>query len=167
MGAGDGYKVPRKMREKYEAVTEITDEFCHEHLNEEYADLSRKMAAALSRKRPSLLESGRPRSWAAGIVYALGRVNFLFDKSQEPHMSAGELCEKIGVSQSTASNKSREIWDGLNLIQMHPEWCRSNMLEKNPLAWLIEVNGLIVDARMMPKEIQEEAHRLGLIPYVP
>lgn len=66
--------VPRKMRERYEAITGITDEFCQEHLNEEYADLSRKMAAALSRKRPSPLESGRARSWAAGIVYALGRV---------------------------------------------------------------------------------------------
>ena len=98
MSAKDEYSVLRKMREKYEAVTGITDEFCHEHLNEEYADLCRKMAAALSRKRTSPLESGRAKSWAAGIVYALGRVNFLFDKSQEPYMSAGELCEKIGVS---------------------------------------------------------------------
>jgi hypothetical protein len=155
------------MREKYEAVTKITDEFCHEHLDEEYADLCRKMAAALSRKRPSPLEGGRVKSWAAGIVYALGRVNFLFDKSQEPYMSAGELCEKIGVSQSTASNKSREIWDVLDLIQLHPEWCLPSMLEDNLLAWMIEVNGLVVDARMMPKEIQEEAYRLGLIPYVP
>lgn len=45
----EGYSVSRKMKEKYEAITEITDEFCREHLNEEYADLSRKMAAALSR----------------------------------------------------------------------------------------------------------------------
>jgi hypothetical protein len=71
------------MRERYEAVAGITDEFCHEYLNEEYADLSRKMAAALSRKRPSPFESGRTRSWAAGIVYALGRVNFLSDRSRE------------------------------------------------------------------------------------
>jgi hypothetical protein len=47
------YIAPRKMKEKYEAITGITDEFCHEHLNEEYADLSRKMAAVLSKKRPS------------------------------------------------------------------------------------------------------------------
>ena len=84
--------VPRKMRERYEAITRITDEFCHEHLNEEYADLSRKMAATLSRKRLSPLESGRLRSWAAGIVYALGRVNFLSDDSREPHMTISELC---------------------------------------------------------------------------
>jgi hypothetical protein len=167
MGAGDEYKVPRKMREKYEAVTEITDEFCHEHLNEEYADLSRKMAAVLSRKRPSPLESGRPRSWAAGIVYALGRVNFLSDDSREPYMTMSELCEKIGVSQSTASNKSREIWYRLHLMQLHPDWCLPSMLEENPLAWIVEVNGLPVDVRMMPVEVQEKAYRLGLIPYVP
>jgi Domain of unknown function (DUF6398) len=104
---------------------------------------------------------------AAGIVYALGRVNFLFDESREPYMSAGELCEKFGVSQSTASGKSREIWDVLNLMQMHPDWCLPSMLEENPLAWIIEVNGLPVNAHMMPKEVQEEAYRVGLIPYVP
>src|SRR5215208_4060099 len=110
MSEGDEHGVPREMRERYEAVTGITDGFCREHLNEEYANLSRKMAAALSRKRPSPLESGRVRSWAAGIVYALGRVNFLSDGSRDPHMTMSELCEKIGVSQSTASNKSRETW---------------------------------------------------------
>jgi hypothetical protein len=41
------------------------------------------------------------------------------------------------------------------------------MLEENPLAWIVEVNGLPVDVRMMPGEVQEEAYRLGLIPYVP
>jgi hypothetical protein len=146
--------VPRKMRERYEAITRITDEFCHEHLNEEYADLSRKMAATLSRKRLSPLESGRLRSWAAGIVYALGRVNFLSDDSREPHMSLAEMCEKIGVSQSNASSKSREIWYRLDLMQLHPDWCLPSMLEENPLAWIVEVNGLPVDARMMPREVQ-------------
>ena len=155
------------MRERYEAITGITDEFCQKYLNEEYADLARKMAAALSRKRPSPLESGHAKSWAAGIVYALGRVNFLSDDSREPYMTMSELCEKISASQSNASSKSKEIWTSLNLMQFHPGWCLPSLLEDNPLAWIIEVNGLPVDARMMPREIQEEAYRLGLIPYVP
>jgi len=155
------------MKVKYEAVTGITDEFCYEHLNEEYADLSRKMAAALSTKRPSPLESGRARSCAAAIIYALGRVNFLSDNSRKPYMTMSELCEKIGVSQSNASNKSREIWKRLDLMQLHPDWCLPSMLEENPLAWIVEVNGLPVDVRIMPREVQEEAYRLGLIPYVP
>lgn len=161
------HSVPRKMREKYETITGITDEFCREHLDEEYADLARKMAAALSRKRPSPLESGRERSWAAGIVYALGRVNFLSDDSFEPHMSMSELCEKIGVSQSNASSKSREIWYRLNLMSLHPDWCPASRMEDNLLVWIVEVNGLPVDVRTMPREVQEEAYRLGLIPYVP
>jgi hypothetical protein len=161
----DEYSVPRKKREKYENITAITDEFCREHLNKEYAELSRKMAAALSRKRPSPVESGRVRSWAAGIFYALGRVNFLADDSREPHMTMSDLCEKIGVSQGNASSKSREIRSRLGLIQMDPDWCLPSMLEENPLVWIIEVDGLPVDVRMMPREVQEEAYRL--IPYMP
>jgi hypothetical protein len=125
------------------------------------------MAAALSRKRPSPLEGEQTRSWAAGIVYALGRVNFLSDDSREPKMTMSELCEKIGVSQGNASSKSREKWSQLGLIQMDPDWCLPSMLEGNPLAWIVEVDGLPVDVRMLPREVQEEAYRLGLIPYIP
>jgi Domain of unknown function (DUF6398) len=167
MSAADGHRVPRRMRQRYEDVTGITDEFCREHLNDEYAELSRKMAAALSRKRPSPLETGRVRSCAAGVVYALGRVNFLSDGSREPHMTMSELCEKIGVSQSTASNKSRDIWNRLDLMQLHPDWCLPSMVEENPLVWIVEVSGLPMDVRVMPREVQEEAYRLGLIPYIP
>ena len=167
MSEASRYDVPSKLKERYEAVTELTDAFCREHLNEDYAELSRKMAAALSRKRPSPLEKGQAKSWAAGVVYTLGRVNFLSDKSFEPYMTTAELCEKMGVSQSNASAKSRTIWDRLDLMQMDPEWSLPEMLERNPLAWMIQVNGTVVDARWMPKEVQEEAYRLGLIPYVP
>lgn len=165
--SAEEHSIPPEMRGKYGTITGITDEFCREHLNEEYAELARKMAAALSQKRPSPLASGRERSWAAGIVYALGRVNFLSDDSFEPYMSLSELCEKIGVSQSNASAKSREIWKALDLMQLHPDWCPPSRLEENPLAWIVEVNGLPIDVRMAPREIQEEAYRLGLIPHLP
>jgi hypothetical protein len=43
----------------------------------------------------------------------------------------------------------------------------SSRVKDNPLVWMIEVNGIVVDVRMMPREFQEEAHRLGLIPFMP
>ena len=156
-----------KMQNKCDAIAKITDDFCAAYLNEEYAALSRRMTAALSAKRASPLESGHAISWAAGVLYALAQVNFLFDPHQDPHMSATELCELVGVSQSTATSKSRQIWDRLDLVQLDPEWCLPSLLADNPMAWMILVDGLIEDARSLPKEIQEEAFRRGLIPYVP
>jgi len=32
---------------------------------------------------------------------------------------------------------------------------------------MVQVNGLIVDIRYLPVEMQEEAHRRGMIPHVP
>ena len=121
----------------------------------------------LARKRPSPLARGKPEVWACGIVYALGTVNFLFDKTQIPHMRADELCALFGVSQSTGANKAKLIRDMFGMFQMDPRWCLPSFLDKNPMVWMIQVNGLIMDARYVPREIQEEAYRLGLIPYVP
>jgi len=38
------------------------------------------------------------------------------------------------------------------------------MLEQHPLAWLVSVDGIPVDVRTLPGELQDEARRLGLIP---
>ena len=35
------------------------------------------------------------------------------------------------------------------------------------MVWMIEVNGFVIDARFLKREIQEEALRKGLIPYIP
>ena len=35
------------------------------------------------------------------------------------------------------------------------------------MAWMIQVNGLILDARYAPRWVQEEALSKGLIPYIP
>ncbi len=43
----------------------------------------------------------------------------------------------------------------------------ASKLDDNPLAWLITVNGFPMDARYAPREVQEEALRLGLIPHLP
>ncbi len=82
-------------------------------------------------------------------------------------MSASELCALWGVSKSTAGAKARLIQDSLHSGPFDPRWCLPSKLADNPLAWMITINGLIVDARHAPREIQEEAVRRGLIPYVP
>jgi hypothetical protein len=159
--------VPAAMRDTFAVITGLTDAFCREHLTDEYATLCRQLTAALARRRPSPLARGKPEIWACAVVYALGTVNFLFDKSQTPHLRADELCQRFGVSQSSGASKAKLIRDLFDMGQMDPNWCLPSQLSQNPMAWLIEVNGLIVDARYAPSEIQAEAYRRGLIPYIP
>ena len=159
--------VPKVMQEKYKAIVEITDRFSKESLNEDYAQLIRYAVAALSRKRPSPLETGNINTWACGITHAIGMVNFLFDKSQAPHISAKELYKKFSVGESTGNAKSKVVRTLLGMYQLDPNWSLSSRLQSNPLVWMLSVNGLMVDVRSMPREIQEIAFEKGYIPYIP
>ena len=159
--------VPVAMQPVYAGIAALTNSFCQQHLNDEYATLCRELAAALARKRPSPLGSGKPQIWACGITYALGTVNFLFDKSQTPHMRADELCAAFGVSQSSGANKAKQIRDLLGMFQFDPRWCLPSLVGENPMVWMLEVDGLIVDVRHMPRAVQEMAYQRGLIPYIP
>jgi len=159
--------VPKNMQTTYEVMAGLTDAFCNQHLNAEYRELAQDMAAALCRKRPSPVPSGQPQTWACGIIYLLGQINFLSDRSTQPSMRMADVCAAFGISQSTASAKARTISKALGTRLFDPTWTLPSMIDKNPLVWMAEVDGLLVDLRQMPREIQEIAFEKGMIPYIP
>ena len=57
--------------------------------------------------------------------------------------------------------------DALNIGIMEPAWTLPSRMQGNPMARMTQVNGLLADARHMPREVQEIAFRRGLIPFVP
>jgi hypothetical protein len=163
----DELRVPKGLRPVADEIVGITDSVCLSVLDEEYADLARRAVAKLARKRPSPLQAGRRATWAAGVVYALGNVNFLSDPTSEPCVTADQLSAAFGVAKSTMSSKARQVRDLLRISHFSPEFQRADIVAQNPLAWIIEVNGLAVDARHVPPDIQAEAFQRGLIPYIP
>ena len=169
MGAtSEGPRVPTALREIVGEIVQITDRFCADNLDAEYASLCRRLVAKLARKRPSPLARGELRIWAAGAIYTVGANNFLFDPGEDPHLRVDRLGELLGVPTSTMAGKAKKIRDALGLIgRMDPEFCRRELLDDHPLAWLVEVNGMLVDARWLPPELQAEARRRGLIPDLP
>jgi hypothetical protein len=82
-------------------------------------------------------------------------------------MRADQLCAAVGISRNTASAKSTQIMNLLDIYQMDPDWNLPSLIDDNPLVWLITVDGFIMDARYAPREIQEIAYQKGLIPYIP
>jgi hypothetical protein len=158
---------PSPVQAAFGEIAGLVDAFCKEHLNSEYASLCRKLTEKLARKRPSPLLSGKPKTWACGIVRTIGWVNFLDDKSQTPHMKLTAIDKAFGVGESTGQGKAMLIRKMLKIRPMDPEWSLRSNIEQNPVAWMIQVNGFLVDARFLKREIQEEALRKGLIPYIP
>jgi hypothetical protein len=55
----------------------------------------------------------------------------------------------------------------LKMYQLDPNWSLPSRLEDNPMTWMLQVNGFMVDVRHAPREVQEIAFNKGLIPYIP
>lgn len=155
------------MQDTFATLTALTDRVCKQHLNKQYADLARKALAALCRKRPSPLTRGRADVWACAIVYALGQINFLSDRSQKPHRTTEELCRLFGVAPSTAMNKAKTVREMLGMSTFDHRWMLPDRAETFAPIWMVSINGLIADIRSMPRAVQEQAFQRGLIPYIP
>jgi hypothetical protein len=162
-------KAPAKEEtaEVLRVILEGIDRFCKEHLNDEYAVLCHKLAEKLSRKRPSPLLRGSPNTWASGIVRTIGWVNFLGDPSQTPHLKMTDIDKGFGVSPASGSAKSKAIRELFRMRPLDPDWTLPSRMDDNPLVWMLNVNGLLMDIRHAPREAQVVAFEKGLIPYIP
>lgn len=160
-------KIPAATRPAAEAIIALTDQVCADLLDEEYARLARSTVAKLARKRPSPIQSGRASTWAGAVVYALGQANFLFDPATKPCATADDLSAAFGVAKSTLGAKAKQVRDLTKMSWATPEFLREDMISENPAIWFIQVDGIILDARELPIQLQAQAFDLGVIPYIP
>ena len=159
--------IPEPARLAYEAIVSMTDAFCRDHLNDEYAELCRLLTLKLARKRPSPLVSGKPTTWACGIVRTIGWVNFLDDSTRTPHLKLTAIDKAFGIGESTGQGKSKLIRKMFKIHQWDHTWTLPSRLEDNPMIWMLEVNWFVLDIRNCPREAQVIAFEKGLIPYIP
>jgi hypothetical protein len=159
--------VPSSVHGNFIAVITVVKRFCDDKLNQEYSDLALKLAVKIARKRPSPLLSGRANTWGAGIIHALGKINFLFDKSQTPHIQSADIADWFDLSSSTISAKSKSIIDMLKMYHSDFHWILPSTMDNDPMIWMVMIDGYIVDIRQMSYAIQVEALEAGVIPYIP
>ncbi|MFN0197339.1 MAG: DUF6398 domain-containing protein [Planctomycetaceae bacterium] len=153
-------------RERFIEIIALIDAFCDKFLNDEYKSVCRNMAVSVCQDDSPVL-SGKAASWACGIMYAVGRVNFLTDPSQNPHMKSEEIAKGFGVSSATMHAKCSNLWKGLDLMPLDPEFTIASRIDDNPLIWFLKVNGFMMDIRDAPREAQVVAFENGLTPYIP
>ena len=146
----------------------LIDQFCKEHLNEEYAVLCRKLAEKLARKRPSPLLHGSPNAWASGIVRSRGLGQL--PARQEPD-AVHAVDRHRPLPSAPAQAAGRRSWRRSARCSRFTRLTRTgrlpSRLDDNPMVWMLQVNGFMMDVRHAPREVQEIAFNKGLIPYIP
>ena len=74
----------------------------------------------------------------------------------------------LGVTGSGKTHTmARVIEKALRIGVFDPKWTLPSLVGRNPLVWVAEVDGLLVDLRAMPRDVQEVAFAKGIIPYIP
>lgn len=134
-------------------LVEATGSFCREFVNDEYADLCKRLIDKMARKRTVPFLTGRLEIWAAAVLYAIGQINFLFDKSFEPYMSSDDVCGCFGANETTVSGKAKSIRDMFKMNYYDEEFSTQHMRENNPLKDLVMIDGLIVPKKFLPPDI--------------
>ena len=71
--------------------------FCSQKLDDDYLQLSEKLIKNMGRKRDVPFKRGKLEIWAAAVIYAIGSIKFLFDKSFEPYVTAQEISDYFGA----------------------------------------------------------------------
>jgi len=149
--------------EKIQRVNEIQElllPFCEEHLDEELTGYVLKLLGILGRKRVISITRGRPEIWAAGIIYVIARLNFLFDRDNQYYISADTIADFFEASKSTTGQKAALIEKACNISMAEKGLCReeiSDMFEFVqtpggfiiPKAWLKE---RVVEVGFMDEE---------------
>ena len=129
--------------------------FCDKYLDQEYEQLCIQMIEKMARKRVVPFMSGKGAVWVAAIIYAIGSVNFLFDKSFKPYITTDNICDYFGVSKSTIAQKAKVIRNMFRLSQLKGEFHTNKMKETNPFLSNVFLDGMPIPISMLPDELQK------------
>lgn len=77
------------------------------------------------------------------------------------------LNEEYAVLCRRMVEKLAAIRKMLKVHQLDPAWTLPSRLDSNPMVWMVQVNGFLMDLRHASRELQEMAFNKGLIPYIP
>ncbi len=133
-----------EMKEIKHQLISLTGGFCNTHVNAEYTQLCERLINKMARKKSVPFTSGKVQIWAAGIIHALGTINFLFDRKQKPHVTHDQISEYFDVPKSTMGQKSKAIRDMFRMNCWDQEFSTAKMQQDNPYSRMAMVNGFIV-----------------------
>jgi len=139
--------------EQIEKIKGMIRAFGKAHLD---TDLTGYVLELLDRiqAEPTLsLKRGRPEIWAAAMVYVIARLNFLFDRESEYHLTTDTICDFFNTRKSTTGNKATFIEQECGLFHGEEGLCRP---EISKVLNLVELpNGMVVSEEWLERLSEE------------
>jgi len=149
-------KITKKdIRKKELQLLKLTSDFCKEKLDENYLILSAKAINNLGSFDDIPYLKGQIELWAAGIIHALGSINFLFEESVQPHVTKIEISEYFGVKKSNISSKSSSIQRTLGMQHFGSEYSTQRIKKEDTSKDFVKVDGRLVHLTTLPPDLQE------------
>jgi len=125
-----------QIKEKKQILIDMISGFCDEHLNEAYKEICIKLVGKMSRKREVPFLNGRIDIWAAAVVYSIGQINFLFDRSSEPYVTRDDICKYFKTNKTTTTQRAKKIRDLFKLGYLSREFTISSPISFDGLVGL-------------------------------
>ncbi len=110
-------------------ISKLIRSFCKEHLNDELEGYALKLCDTLGRKRKINISRGKKEIWAASIIYAIARLNFLFDKANSNYITADTICDYFNTRKSTVGSKATQIEDACKLTVGAEGYCSKHITD--------------------------------------
>ncbi|MCA1660446.1 MAG: DUF6398 domain-containing protein [Verrucomicrobiaceae bacterium] len=102
-------RIPADRLARFEEVRGLLEAFAQQHLDDQLGGFALELWTRLCRRRRPDCVWGKPNVWAAAVAHVIARMNFLFDRSQPRHLTAGAICDFFQASKNTVSSKATEI----------------------------------------------------------
>src|SRR5262249_14907434 len=113
------------------------------------------------------LLSGKPATWACGIVRTIGWVNFLDDSSRQPHLKLTAIDKVFGVAESTGQGKSKTIRTMLKIRSFDLRWTLPSRMDETRRAFTVEIDGSLVEFRGLKQAFDIGGLRKAMISIIP
>ena len=101
--------------EVHERIVEMIGEFSEEYLDGEYKELGIKLADRLAQTEGISFKDDTAENWACAIIFAVGQLNFLFERISDPYVTRDGLCHHFSASRTRITNKAKDIRRRLEL----------------------------------------------------
>jgi len=137
-------------------ILTLVTNYCQKYLDKEYTDICSKVFHDLLEENPAVFNRGQEGIWVAAIVWAVGSVNFLGDKSFEPYASLADVCIYFNANKSSVGQKSAKIRKQLNIDRFNPDYQTTTQVSDFLNSLVMTPEGFIVPVDMFEDDSEED-----------